>query len=171
MTDIKTKIHGSSRSGALRPRRYVRVDRLRGRRSADPSPYAQYDAAMRALVMQEADDHFPHGSSPADLPLDGVEGGVELRGLSWAAGILTIGAVLLALLNTHAVTNWAAQQAPTAVNAPLLRLADGWSEAMASIGLDAPVEAGRGRYAAVKALRFPANEESGTQANDNKKPQ
>ena len=170
MTDTKTKVPGSSRSGAARPWRYVRVDRLSKRRSPSGLVYGRYDTAMRDLVLHEADEHFPHGSSPVDLPLDGVEGEREMRGLPWAASILAIGAALLALLNTHAVSNWAAQQAPTPLNAPLLRLADGWTGAMAAIGLDAPVAAGREGYAAVKELRFPAND--GGEATDNdEKPQ
>ena len=162
MTDMKTKVRGSSRSGAARPWRYVRPDRLRVRQGLPEFgslPFAGYDAAMRDMMLHEADDHFPHGSSPVDLPLEGVAGEREMRGLPWAASILAIGAGLLALLNTHAITNWAAQQAPTPMNAPLLRLAEGWSGAMASVGLDAPVAAGREGYAAVKDLRFPANEE------------
>ena len=162
MTDTKTKVPGSSRSGAARPWRHVRLDRLRakqGQGALSLTPYAHYDATMRDLVLHEADDHFPHGSSPVDLPLDGVEGEREMQGLPWAASILAIGAGLLALLNTHAVSNWAAQQAPTAMNAPLLRLADGWTGAMAAVGLDAPVAAGRDGYTAVKDLRFPANVE------------
>lgn len=175
MTNTNTKIRGSSRSGAGRPWRYVRLDRLRakqGQPELSLIPYAQYDAAMRDMVLHEADEHFPHGSSPVDLPLDGVEGGIEMRGLPWAASILTIGAALLALLNTHAVSNWAAQQAPTAMNAPLLRLADGWTAAMESVGLGAPVQAGRDAYATVKALRFPANEhEEQADSPDTEKPQ
>lgn len=162
MTDTKTKVPGSSRSGAARPWRYVRLDRLRARQGQAElslNPYIEYDAAMRDMILHEADEHFPHGSSPVDLPLEGVEGEREMRGLPWAASILAIGAGLLALLNTHAITNWAAQQAPTPMNAPLLRLAEGWSGAMASVGLGAPVAAGREGYAAVKELRFPANEE------------
>ncbi len=175
MTDTKTKVPGSSRSGAARPWRHVRLDRLRvkqGQGALSLSPYARYDATMRDLMLHEADDHFPHGSSPVDLPLDGVKGEREMRGLPWAASILAIGAGLLALLNTHAVSNWAAQQAPTAMNAPLLRLADGWTAAMASVGLDAPVAAGREGYAAVKELRFPANEEDDNAPTESKeKPQ
>lgn len=168
MTNSYSKVRGSSRSGALRPWRYVRLDRLRGRQGLSElnlNRYFEYDAAMRDMIVHEADAHFPHGSSPVDLPLEGVEGEREMRGLPWAAGILAIGAALLALLNTHAITNWAAQQAPTPMNAPLLRAAEGWSGAMASVGLDAPVAAGREGYTAIKALRFPANEEG------DKKPQ
>ena len=109
MTDMKTKVRGSSRSGAARPWRYVRPDRLRVRQGLPEFgllPFAGYDAAMRDMMLHEADDHFPHGSSPVDLPLVGVKGEREMRGLPWAESILAIGAGLLALLNTHAITNW-----------------------------------------------------------------
>ena len=91
------------------------------------------------------------GLSPVDLPEDPAS---EQGAMRWMLIILALSSVLLALFNSFAIDKWARQLETTATTGPIKDAAAQWHGTMQSLGLDAPLEAGRSLWRDAKAARF-----------------
>ena len=95
---------------------------------------------------------MPFGHSPVDI---GETKSDPPSGLGWAFGILVCAQALLLAFNSHALTNWANQQAVSPLSAPVLQAIDQWQQVVASAGLDQPVRWGQSAWHEARAARWP----------------
>jgi hypothetical protein len=82
---------------------------------------------------------FPPGEPPD-------EEGLAARDRRWTSRVIVVATVFLLIFNIASVQNWTRQQAPGWVTTTVGRLAEVWSEQMASLGADRPREAVRDGY-------------------------
>lgn len=89
---------------------------------------------------------------PADLP--GEEGGA----LRWAAGIIALATLLLALLNAQALRSWAEDFEPGPRTNRVAAAARGWEDMTATLGLGVPQAKLRKSWKAVESARWTPGE-------------
>lgn len=94
--------------------------------------------------------------SPVDLPEPLIPPPQPLR---WTSTAITVAALVLSLLNAHAIRGWAYQLPPGAWSERAVNLAEGWYGAVAAYGLNRPVEAMHRAWEAQRARRFEARAE------------
>ncbi len=95
------------------------------------------------------------GLSPVDLPEPLAPPPHALR---WTSLVILVAALLLALLNAHAIRGWANQLPPGHWSARASTAADAWYDSVGGLGLNRPVAALHERWKSLKALRFPGQE-------------
>ncbi|HWU02531.1 MAG TPA: hypothetical protein VN222_07330 [Novosphingobium sp.] len=107
---------------------------------------------------------LPFGESPVDIaapeddlidPASGEDAPRPRPALGWAMAVLVMANALLLVCNTHALTNWANQQAATPLNAPLLGTIQQWQDMVSQTGLDRPVAWGQAQWRALRAQGWP----------------
>ena len=88
--------------------------------------------------------------SPVDLPepLDSP------HSLLWTTIVIAVAALLLALLNAHAIRGWAWQLPPGPWSERTVAAAEGWYDAVGRIGLNRPVETMHGQWQGLRDARF-----------------
>jgi len=93
----------------------------------------------------------PEPLSPVDLP----EPPAPLpHGLRWTTTAIAIAALLLALLNAHAIRGWSYQLTPNAASARIVTAAEAWYDTVGRAGLNRPVETMHGWWQSARAARF-----------------
>ena len=102
-----------------------------------------------------------HSLSPVDLPEPLIPPPHPLR---WTTTVIAVAALVLALLNAHAIRGWAWQLPPGPWSERAVIVAEGWYEAIGRLGLNRPVEAMHGEWQALKDRRF---EDQGSAASRN----
>ncbi|HEV2865285.1 MAG TPA: hypothetical protein VGX37_02110 [Allosphingosinicella sp.] len=89
--------------------------------------------------------------SPVDLPEPLAPPPGALR---WATTVIAVAALLLALLNAHALRSWAYQLPPGVWSERAVAAAETWYGAMDRLRLNAPVEGMHGRWEQLRARRL-----------------
>jgi hypothetical protein len=102
-------------------------------------------------------DGLADSLSPVDLPAPPVP---LPHGLRWATSVIVWAALVLALLNAHAIRSWSYQLPPSAASAQIVSAAETWYAIVDRAGLNRPVEAMQGWWQSAKDARF----QSGGQA-------
>jgi len=95
--------------------------------------------------------------SPVDLPEPLIPPPHPLR---WTSTAIAVAALVLSLLNAHAIRGWAYQLPPGAWSESAVSLAEGWYGAVDAYGLNGPVEAMHRGWEAQRARRFEAPAEA-----------
>jgi hypothetical protein len=105
-----------------------------------------------------------HSLSPVDLP----EPPEPLpRPLRWTSLVIALAALILAVLNAHAIRGWSYQLPPGAVSARIVVAAEGWHDRLDRIGLNRPSEAMRGWWRSARDRRFEGQASPGASASRN----
>ena len=92
-----------------------------------------------------------HSLSPVDLPEPAAPLSHPLR---WTNLVIALAALILAVLNAHAIRGWSYQLPPGAISARIVVAAEGWHDQLDGIGLNRPSEAMRLWWRSVRARRF-----------------
>ena len=95
--------------------------------------------------------HDPH-EFPADLADDPEPSG---HALSWAAGVMAIATLLLALTNAQSLDGWANDLPPSDLVAQVAGLTGGWKDRTDAAGLGKPREELHRGWKALEAARWP----------------
>ena len=113
------------------------------------------DKKIPPTAAQEEVDHDVIGLAFGLSPVDIVEDpDADENGLRWVLVILAVSSLLLAMFNSFAIDKWARQLETTATTGPIKDAAARWHGTMQSLGLDAPLEAGRALWKDAKEARF-----------------
>ncbi|HWW64428.1 MAG TPA: hypothetical protein VNZ43_06685 [Sphingomonadaceae bacterium] len=93
-----------------------------------PEPEADAEAAARRRPRDDM-------ASPVDLPDAEPIGANPLR---WTSGVIAVATLFLFLFNANALSDWAAELPPNAINARIVTAAEAWESLTDEIGLGAP---------------------------------
>jgi hypothetical protein len=93
--------------------------------------------------------------SPVDLPEPAAPPPHQLR---WTSQVILVAALLLAVLNAHAIRGWAYQLPPGPYSARAAMAADAWYGAVGAFGLNRPVAILHERWKSLKTHRFRGQE-------------
>jgi hypothetical protein len=89
--------------------------------------------------------------SPVDLPEPLIPPPPPLR---WTSTVIAVAALVLALLNAHAIRDWAYQLPPGDWSERAVTAAERWYDAVGAFGLNRPVETMHGGWEAQRMRRF-----------------
>ena len=92
-----------------------------------------------------------HSLSPVDLPEPSAPLPDPLR---WTSHVIVLAALILSVLNAHAIRGWSYQLPPGAVSAKIVVAAEGWHDRLDRIGLNRPSEAMRDWWRSLRDRRF-----------------
>ena len=97
----------------------------------------------------------PHGRHRLDTPVNVPPAEVDARRPQrWTSAALAAATAFLALANAHAIGEWFDELTPSPLTEPLRAPIGRWTQATASLGLDAPRVWLRTRWQAARARRF-----------------
>ena len=105
-----------------------------------------------------------HSLSPVDLPEPPAPLPHPLR---WTSLVIALAALVLSLLNAHALRGWSYQLPPGAASARIVVAAEGWHDGLDRIGLNRPSETMRGWWRSVRERRFEGQASSDASASRN----
>lgn len=119
-----------------------------GSGAAEEKPDAA--GAPRSAVAELAESLSPVDLPDPPSPLP--------HGLRWTSLVIAWAALVLALLNAHALRSWSYQLPPNAASAPVVSAAETWFDSVDRAGLNRPVEAMHGWWQAARGARFKEEE-------------
>jgi hypothetical protein len=89
--------------------------------------------------------------SPVDLPEPLIPPPHPLR---WTTNVIAVAALVLALLNAHAIRGWAWQLPPSPWSERAVIAAESWYDMVGRLGLNGPVEGMHGEWQKLRNARF-----------------
>jgi hypothetical protein len=115
------------------------------------TPIGEIERPEASPAPLSVQDGLAHSLSPVDLPAPPVP---LPHGLRWTTTAIFWAALVLALLNAHAVRSWSYQLPPGAASAQVVSAAETWYAIVDRAGLNRPVEAMHGWWQSAKDARF-----------------
>ena len=114
-----------------------------------PDPYEQHPA-------QEAGPRpwFVRFADPEAVYIDRTSEIMAARDHRWTGRAILVAALILAVLNSAAITSWASALPPSWATETIRAVSQVWSDRLSDLGLDQPRTVIRDSYEAQKAKRW-----------------